>query len=672
MRRKDALWALGAAFITTCAVAAALFFTLARFASQLPPLTALEKPPQAKTTRVLSADGEVLYEFFVEHRIPVTLDRVSPWLVKAFLAMEDTDFYQHWGINLRRLAKAFLVDLKAMRPVQGASTLSQQLARSLYLSNEKILPRKIKEALLALRLERMYTKEEILTLYMNQIYLGEGAYGVEAAAQEYFGKDAGSLTADEAATIVAVAANASLYSPRKKPENCLARRNRVLDRMARVGFLRQAEAESLKALPLRLAPDRTRPSKAPYFVDYVRRLTVPVVGTDALLEEGLVVRTTLDYRLQRVAEQTVEDFLTQLEKRQRYRFKRSAGDTAGYVQAALILMETSTGFVRAFVGGRDFWQSQFNRAVDATRQPGSAFKPFVYVAAVDNGFYPSHFVMDSPIVLKLPHMEWRPNNFDGEFKGRITLRQALQESRNICAIRLMEEVGAEKVIQYARRLGISSPLEPVPSMAIGSVEVKLVELVRAYSAFATNGLLVEPVYITSIERDGVVLYTGQRSAKDVLDPRTAYIMTNMLESVVKMGTASSVVSSGFTRPAAGKTGTTNDYTDAWFIGFTPDFVCGVWTGFDLKTSLGTRQTGAVAALPMWIAVMKAAHEGKPPRAFTVPPGIVRVPVCAESGQLPTRRCRRVVEEVFRAGDEPKVRCPIHEAPDGDTRADVPG
>ena len=661
-----------AAFLTTCVVAAIIFGILARFSSEIPPVSALERPPQVKTTKIMSADGEVLYEFYTENRVTLPLDRFSPWLVKGFLAMEDTDFRSHWGINLRRLMGALLIDIKEMKPAQGASTLTQQLARSLYLSNEKIIPRKIKEALLSLRIERLYTKDEILTMYLNQIYLGEGAYGVEAAAQEYFGKSAGELNVEEAATLVAVAANASLYSPRRKPENCLARRNRVLQRMATVGVISEARADSLKAIPMALGPDRTRPTKAPYFVDYVRRQVIGLLGSNALMTEGLVVRTTLDYRLQRTAEEVVEKFLTAKEKSQGYRMKYSAGDTAGYLQGALILMETSTGHIRALIGGRNFLQSQFNRAIDAPRQPGSAFKPFVYTAAIDNGFYPSSFVMDSPIVLPLHNGVWRPRNFDGEFKGKITVRHALRESRNVCSVRLLENVGVDRVIEYARRFGLTTPLAPVPSIAIGSVEVRILEMVRAYSVFPNNGLLVEPAFITSIERDGVAIYTGERVVREVIDPRTAYIMTNLLESVVKAGTASSIAYSGFTRPAAGKTGTTNDCSDAWFIGFTPDCVCGVWTGFDLRVSLGAKQTGAAAALPMWIDVMKAAHEGLPVRDFAVPPGIARVTICPESGELSGPRCPEVNEEVFRSGDAPTIRCHIHRAPDQDLATDFPG
>lgn len=661
-----------AAVFTTCALAAAVFGILGKFSSELPPVSALERPPQVKTTKILSADGEVLYEFYTENRIALRLDQISPWLVSGFLSMEDTGFRAHWGLNLRRLLGALVVDIKERRFAQGASTLTQQLARSLYLSNEKIIPRKIKEALLALRIERLYTKDEILTMYLNQIYLGDGTYGVEAAAQEYFAKSAADLNAEESATLVAVAANASLYSPRRKPDNCLARRNRVLQRMARVNTISQARADSLRALPLALAPDRSRPTKAPYFVDYVRRQVIGLLGTDALMTEGLSVYTTLNYRLQHHAETEVERFLTDKEKSQRYRFKHSAGDSAGYVQSALILMDTATGHVRAFTGGRDFYQSQFNRAIDAPRQPGSAFKPIVYTAAVDNGYHPSSFVLDSPIVLPLQNDVWRPRNFDGEFKGKITLRHALRESRNVCSVRLLEAVGADKVIEYARRFGLTTPLIPVPSMAIGSVEVKILEMVRAYSVFANTGLLVEPVFITRIERDGAPIYSWHREVREVIDPRTAYIMTSLLESVVKAGTGSSIAYSGFKRSAAGKTGTTNDCSDAWFIGFTPDYVCGVWTGFDLRLSLGLKQTGAVAALPMWIDVMKAAHEGLPERDFVVPPGIVRVPVCPQSGELAGPRCPEVIEEVFRAGDEPKIRCLVHQAPDRATASDVSG
>ena len=664
---------LWASLLTIGLLAAAGFGILAHFSSQLPPLSALENPPQVSTTKVVSADGETLYEFYTENRIPIALEDMSPWIVKAFLAMEDTEFHEHWGINARRLAGAFLIDLWKRRIAQGASTITQQLARLLYLDQKKTLSRKIKEALLALRIERMYTKEEILTMYLNQIYFGEGAYGVEAAAEEYFGKHASELGPEEAAILPPTHNNPSRYGPRRRPENAFNRRNVALRRMAEIGMITHAACESLEAIPLNLAPDRTRPSKAPYFVDYVRRQVVTLLGTDALLTEGLEIQTTLDYGLQKRAEQIVEAFLTEKEKSQGYRFKRSEGDSAGYVQSAVILMDATTGYVRVFIGGRDFYESQFNLAVDAPRQPGSAFKPFVYTAAIDKGYYPSHLILDAPIVVPMVDSTvWRPKNFDEQFKGSIPLRQALRESRNVCAIKLLQEIGPETVVRYAKRFGLTTPIEPFLAMAIGSEEVKLIEMVRAYSVFANMGLMVQPICITKIIRNGETIFRARREATEVIDPRTAYIMTNMLESVVKAGTGHLAVIWGFRRPAGGKTGTTNDCNNAWFIGFTPDYVCGVWTGFSeqLKT-LGKRQTGAIAALPMWTDIMIEAHKGLPEREFQTPPGITRVAVCTDTGMLPSPRCPHVSEEVFREGDEPKERCTLHQAPEMEGE-EIPG
>ncbi len=654
-----------ASILTVGFMGAVVFAVLAHFSAQLPPLSALEHPRQISTTKILSSDGEILYEFYTENRIPITLDEMSPWIIKAFMAMEDTEFREHWGLNARRLVGAFLIDLREGRIAQGASTITQQLARLLYLDRSKTISRKIKEALLALRIERIYTKNEILTMYLNQVYFGEGAYGVEAAAQEYFDKRASELGPEEAAILPPAHNNPSLYGPRRRPENALRRRNLVLRRMAEVGTISRAQAESLKTIPLNLAPDRHRPSKAPYFVDYVRRQVVSQFGKDALLTEGFTVYTTLDYELQRKAEQILEEFLTQKEKSQGYKFQRAKGDSAGYVQSALLLMDAANGYMRAFIGGRDFYEYQYNLAVDAPRQPGSAFKPFVYTTAIDQGWYPSRLILDAPIVVEMVDSTvWRPKNFDGKFKGSIPLRQALRESRNICAIRLLQDVGPEVVVRYAKRFGITTPIDPYLAMAIGSEEVKLIDMVRAYSVFANMGLMVEPVCITKIEREGETILRTRRQTKEVLDPRTAYIVTNMLESVVKDGTGHLAVARGFRRPAGGKTGTTNDCNNAWFIGFTPDYVCGVWTGFteELK-SLGRKQTGALAALPIWADVMIEAHKGLPPKEFPVPPGIVYVAVCSESGMLPSPRCPHIMEEVFRQGDEPKSVCPIHQRPD---------
>ena len=356
-----------AAFITVGIMAVIVFVMLAHFSRSLPTLAALEEPPQTSTTKILSADGEVLYEFYTENRIPIALDDMSPWIPRAFLALEDTEFYNHWGINLRRLFGAFLIDIKEGRVAQGASTITQQLARLLYLDQQKTIARKIREALLALKIERMYTKNEILTMYLNQVYFGEGAYGVEAAAQEYFGKSAAELGPEEAATLPPAHNNPSLYGPRRRPENSLKRRNLVLYEMYENGMLGSSVYDSLKAIPLNLGPDRHRPSKAPYFVDYVRRQVVSLLGKNALLNQGLVVYTSLDYELQSTAEKIVEDFLTEKENSQGYEFQRSKGDSAGYVQSAVILMETVSGLVRVLIGGRDFYEYQYNLAVDAPR-----------------------------------------------------------------------------------------------------------------------------------------------------------------------------------------------------------------------------------------------------------------------------------------------------------------
>jgi penicillin-binding protein 1A len=618
-------------------------------------------------TIIYDAHGHPLKAFYEEDRVLVSLDEVPRHLANAFIAIEDRKFYRHWGLNVFAIARAVFEDVMARSIVRGASTITQQLARNLFLTQEQTLTRKVKEAILAIRIERHYTKDEILAMYLNQIYFGDGAYGVGSAATKYFGKEVSGLSLAESAMLAGIPRNPSAYSPRRHLDRARQRQAIVLKSMVEMDMITAQEAAEAKADSITVAPAE-RAEVGAYFTEYVRRILERKYGAAALYRDGLRVYTTIDLNLQELAERAVEQNLRAMEKRLGYEPKDTTGaheaaeaSKTDYIQGALIALDPATGHIKAMVGGRDFLDSQWNRATQAPRQPGSAFKIFVYTAAIDNGFTPCDMVMDTPIIMENPDStEWRPENFDEDFRGPVTVREALARSINIPAIKVGDQIGQETVIRYARRMGIKSELHPYRSIALGTFEVSLLELTSAVGVLATSGIRAEPVAITRIEaRDGRILEENPPRRSEAISAQTAYIVTTMLQSVVNEGTGRSIRARGITRNLAGKTGTTDEYGDAWFVGFSPDLAAGVWVGFDERRSMGKKETGARVALPIWIDFMSGALEAYPDRPFSEPHGIVRREICPASGLLATGHCPEPRVEVFISGTEPLKFCHLH-------------
>ena len=512
-------------------------------------------------------------------------------------------------------------------------------------------------------------------MYFNQVYFGSGAYGIEAAAQNYFGKHVGELTLGQATLLAGIPRWPSRYSPHLNLEASLSRRATVLDLMVDEAYISPAQAESAKAEPVVLKGKETSEKLASYFVDYVRKDLEDRFGYNRLYRGGLNIYTSLDLGLQQKATEIMEANLRRIESRWNYDHVtydeyvekiengQRPGASTPFLQGALIALEAKTGYIRAMVGGRDYNQSEFNRVVQARRQPGSVFKPFVYTAAIDNGIPPSTIIIDSPISLEQPgDKPWRPTNYDENFHGPTTLRYGLKKSINLVAIKLLMKIGIPTVVEYAKRMGIESPIPAVASIAIGAASVTPMEVTSAFSVFANQGIRVEPLAVVRVEsREGELLWENKPRKEAVLSPQTSYIMTSMLQAVVESGTGRGARARGFSRPAGGKTGTTNDYTDAWFVGFSPDIVCGVWVGFDQPQTIIKKGTGAMVALPAWADFMIAAHKDIPPRNFPVPPGIITKKICSESGLLASETCPKnlLYTEIFIKGTEPNTECDIH-------------
>ncbi len=638
----------------------------------LPSPGRLQAISPAIKTRVLDRDDRLIGEFYRENRTLVRLEEVPPDLVNAFLAVEDRRFWEHWGVNLPSVFRSSIRNLFSMRVREGGSTITQQLARNLFLTHERTFSRKIKEAVLAVRIEQNYSKHEILEMYLNQIYFGDGAYGVQAAARRTFGKDVRDLTLAESALLAGVVRNPLAYSPRRHPETAQRRRAIVLRSMEDCGFIsdetmRRAMEDSVSVAAAPLNPDN-----APYFMEMVRQVLEAEFGSEAIYEGGLVVHTTLDLPLQQEAELVLENHLTQLENdlrprmsRAGYLLRKERGDdpAAEYLQGAALVVDAETGAMRALIGGRSFEESNFNRAVMAMRQPGSAFKPFIYLAGIQRGFYPSYTIVDAPIVFhERGQPPWRPQNYDREYHGPVTLRYALQKSLNIPTIKLQEEVGTERVIQVARAAGIETPIPQFRSIALGTAEVTLRDLTYAYAVFANQGIRVEPLFITRIEdRSGNLLKEWKPRRREVLPAAPVAVLTSMMQSVMNEGTGAPARTMGFTHPAAGKTGTTDDYTDAWFVGFTPHAVCGVWVGYDQRKQIGRGMTGSQAALPIWAPIMIAATRDSDPDPFPTAEGVLTREVCAETGLIATPACPTVQTEEFLSGKVPTEKCYLHGA-----------
>jgi penicillin-binding protein 1A len=590
------------------AVAAYVFWP-----TDLPPAKALEEHTPSLGTKVYADDDELLTEFQAEKRIFVPLQQIPPGLRNAIIAVEDARFYSHFGVDLRGIARAATANFRHGRVVEGGSTITQQLAKVLFLTPDRSFGRKVREALLALELEKRYSKDRLLELYLNQIYMGHGAYGVEAAARMYFGRSVQELGLPEFALLAALPRSPGNYSPFEHPEVAQRRRGVVLARMVELGYLTEAEARKANRAPLALiAPERRRGS-GQYFLEYLQQGLEAKFGGDLLYKTGLAVYTTLNPVLQRAAEEALRDGLRAVGTRQA---KRAAtlGRPVADPEGAVVVIEVPTGYIKALVGGADFLRSQFNRALLARRQPGSAFKPFVYLAALEAGRSPTDVLDDSPLRYVSGGKTWAPENYDGQFRGPVTLQQAIEESINIPTIRLLEQVGVGRALDAARRAGIQSPLPSDLTLALGSGDVTLLEITSAYATFANRGVHMEPLAVRHVtDSQGRLVEENIPQGREAIDPAVASTLTHLLRGVVERGTGIGARAVG--HPVAGKTGTTNDFSNAWFIGYTPSLATGVWVGHDRLRSLGPEETGARAALPIWVAVMRAALRGHPVEEF---------------------------------------------------------
>src|SRR5687767_704615 len=628
----------------------------------------------AQATTLLDVHERPAFTIFKEQRIDVPLERVSPHLVRAVVAIEDQRFYDHGGMDIVRVAGAALSNFREGRTVQGGSTLTQQLARQVFLTTEKTYQRKVKEIIVAARIENEFDKQEILELYLNKVYFGDGLYGIEAASRGYFGKHAADLDVHEAALLAGLVKSPSTYAPTVDPERAQARRNVVLQAMRDSGAIDAKTYDAAVRQPIQLKDSlRNEEAFGQHFKEEVRKQLVEQFGWERVYQGGLRVHTTLDLDMQKAAESEVARGLEEIEQRQARGRRRDAPVPMGDpLQAALVAMDPHTGEVRAMVGGRDFGASRFNRATQARRQPGSAFKPFVYAAALERGFTPATLLTNLDEPTWTPQGNWVPD--DGHSTASsMTVRTALRTSSNRAAVRMLRDVGIPAAVSYAKRLGVGD-VPSVPSLALGSGEVTLTSMTAAFATFANDGVVPVPTLIRRVETtDGEVLYTAGSAPQRAVSESTAFLMTNMLADVVNSGTAWSARRLGFTLPAAGKTGTTNDYHDAWFVGYTPKLVTGVWVGYDMPKTIISNGYAAELAVPIWGRFMKTATRNDKPEWFKAPSGLTSATICRLSGALATDACRdeitidddgnvkrsNVYTEYFVRGTEPTTFCPIH-------------
>jgi penicillin-binding protein 1A len=748
-----------------CAAAAGLvvYYSISR---DLPKITSLADYHPSIITSVYADDNRKIAEFFEERRIVIPLTEMPHTLIDAFVAAEDSRFYKHRGIDFISIIRAFFKNIEAGTIVQGGSTITQQVTKSFLLTPERSYKRKFKEAILAYRIDKAFSKEDILYLYLNQIYLGHGAYGVQAASENYFGKSAKDLNLAECAMLAGLPQAPSKYSPFQHPERAKQRQIYVLNRMVEEGYINNIQATEAINTQLDIKPRRNLYiEEVPFYTEHVRRHLEKKYGKDALYTQGLQVYTAVNIDMQKIAREEIQKGLLELDKREGYRgplehIKPEAiesfsqklqaeldqnplqqgsvvksvviaiddrkkavtvrmGKALGTIaledmvwarkpdpeiayyetklkrpsqalavgdvilvrlngkekgkdiwtvaleqmpisQAALMCIEGGTGLVKAMIGGRDFRQTQFNRAIQSRRQPGSAFKPIIYAAALDKQFddptkiyTPATIIMDSAIVYKDEERDftWKPRNYKETFYGPTLLRNALAKSRNLVTIKILQDIGVDYAIHYAAKLGIESDLSRDLSIALGSSGISLLELLRAYSVFANQGYLVEPVFVLKVlDRNGKVLEEMAPERKQVIEKSTAYIMTSLLEGVVKYGTGWRIKE--LKRPVAGKTGTTNNLFDAWFVGYTPEYVTGVWVGYDEEAPMGHGETGSRAASPIWLGFMQRALEDKPVQVFQAPDGIVFAKIDADTGLLPVPESKNVVFECFKEGTVP--------------------
>ena len=618
------------------------------FTRDLPQIRALENFKPSAVTRIYSADKVLLAELFAEKRDPVAFRAIPHYLKAAIVATEDRNFYRHSGVDLKGILRAIIKDIWAREFVEGASTITQQLTKTLFLTPRKTLMRKIREALLAFQVERRYTKDEILELYLNQVYFGSGAYGVESAAGIFFGKSVEALSLSECALIAGMPKAPSRYSPLVNKSRAIKRRNSVLKQMKDTGIIADNAYQQAMNDPLEITDAGKRTVNAPYFIEYIKPFLEIAAGSSGLYKEGLIVATTLSFKLQSAAERAVKNGAAALEKRMKARGLKDPNP-----QCALVALEVESGGILAMVGGKDFDKSPFNRAVSARRQPGSAFKPIAFALAIERGFPQNKIILDAPIVYRGAKNgeDWRPNNFSKTYKGEMTLRQALAVSQNIPAVRLIEMLGPSSVAKFAGQLGIESALNPNLPLVLGASGVTLMELTAAYAVFPNRGRWIEPFGTMDImDRSGRVLWHVTPKKKVVMSRAGAAVMTNMLEGVIHEGTGRKA--QDLNRPVAGKTGTTNDFKDALFIGFSPSIAVGVWVGRDSYVTMGKGETGAKAALPIWIQFMEEALSDMPGRYFDIPDDVILIHMDPLTGVPVPDHLPQAVKALFKKGTEP--------------------
>ncbi len=735
-RRISILLTLAMLFALGAGVIAGL---IQMYLRDLPQIKFLAEYRPSASTRLYDIQGRLISELFVERRQPVSLSQVSPWFVKAIVAVEDERFFTHVGVDLKAVARALLADLLSKSFAQGGSTITQQLTRNLFLEADKRMRRKVEEAILAVQIENHYTKTEILELYCNQIYLGSGVYGVEAAARKYFNRSAAELTISQAALIAGLPQRPSAYDPFKYPDRARQRRRMVLQRMLQTRAITPEEYREAEQSSLGLVPSAVS-TRAPYFTEFVRQYLEEKYGSEAIYRQGLEVRTTLDLDVQTAAEQAVRAGIEALDKESGWRpphqreagepdpslaygdlssgtvfpaevieaaprlLKVGAGKVRGTVaaradvfphlasftgrvaagqtvlvrpagdppyqdpvplvleqrpllQGALVALDPRNGHLRALVGGYDFAASQFNRAVQARRQPGSGIKPFIYAAAIEAGYTPASVIEDSPVKFWDPGAKewWKPQNYDEKFTGDTTLVEALTHSRNVVTVKLLNHLGVSLAVRFIRRMGVTTPMEPNLSLALGTSEVTLLDLTAAYAVFDNAGVHCRPLAVIKVlDERGKVLEMHEPEYEKVLDPDVAFVVLDMMRSVVNYGTGVVARSLGF--PVAAKTGTTNNYQDAWFTGFSADMAAGVWVGYDDNRTMGRRATGAGYAGPLWVDFMGRARAGKPAEEFQPSERIVFREIDMKSGLLTGKECPEGRLAAFIQGTEPRKSC----------------
>jgi penicillin-binding protein 1B len=612
---------------------------------------------------ILELEPEEIMLFFGperEQRQLISIDQ-APWhLIHAVLAVEDSRFYRHHGFDLRGVLRALYTNLRQGTVRQGGSTITQQLAKNYFLTPERTLSRKLKELLMSLTIEAMYEKAEILEIYLNEIYLGHkgsvSINGVGEASHFYFGKPVGDLSLSEAATIAGLIKGPNHYSPYADADRCRDRRNVVLHAMHRNEWVSEEELQAAVGSPVKAVSPRVYGKKAPYFMDYLSEQLTALYPPEALSNLGFTIYTTLDTQVQMAAERALTRGLARLEETNPL-LKRLGREKK--LQGAVIVMQPKTGYVLAMVGGRDYSLSQFNRITQARRQPGSAFKPFVFLSGLDE-FTPAYLLSNEPKPYEIDGTIWQPENYEPVMEECVSLRSALARSVNIATVDLAMQVGLDRVVNTAEAFGFTTSLKPYPSLALGACEVVPLELARAYCVFAADGVLPYPLTLKAVlDEEGTMLERRHATIKSVISPAKAFIMSSMLRSAVTEGTARSLMNMGITVPVAGKTGTTNRFRDAWFVGYTPDILALVWVGFDDGSSIDA--PGSAAAMPIWADLINSIPQHISGDWFKIPPGVVKRIVCTESGRLAIPgSCPEQKEEVFLADTEPLDPCPLHE------------